>query len=78
MASAKQKLIVRPIFFGPISIALFAFSFSVALPLTTVPVPGSVDNITSNQMGVIFALGPALVSGLLVAYPTVTHRSISC
>ena len=70
MASAKQKLIVRPIFFGPISMAIFLFSFAVALPLTTVPLPEPVNNST---LGVIFVLGPALVSGLMVAYPTVTH-----
>ena len=70
MASAKQQLIVRPIFFGPISMAIFLFSFAVALPLTTVPLPEPVNNST---LGVIFVLGPALVSGLMVAYPTVTH-----
>eukprot|EP00434_Breviolum_minutum_P029015 symbB.v1.2.025664.t2/scaffold2506.1/size77480/1 len=68
MASAKQKLIVRPIFFGPISMAIFLFSFAVAFPLTTVPLPEPVNNST---LGVIFVLGPALVSGLMVAYPTV-------
>ena len=73
MASAKQKLIVRPIFFGPISMALFLFSFAVALPLTTVPLPEPVNNSNSSSVGVIFVLGPALVSGLMVAYPTVTH-----
>ena len=68
MASAKQKLIVRPIFFGPISITLFVFSFSVGFPLTTVPFP---DPVRDSTMGVIFVLGPALVTGLMVAYPTV-------
>ena len=71
MASAKQELIVRPIFFGPISIVLFVFCFAVALPLTTVPLPAGTRN--NSPAPVIFLLGLAVVSGLVVAYPTVTH-----
>ena len=78
MASAKQTLIVRPIFFGPISIALFVFCFAVALPLTTVPLPDHLNSSNSSSVGVLFVLGPALVSGLMVAYPTVTRLVDFC
>ena len=37
VASGKQALIVRPIFFGPISIAIFVFCCAVCIPLTTAP-----------------------------------------
>ena len=73
MASAKQTLIVRPIFFGPISIALFVFCFAVALPLTTIPLPDNLSSFNQSSVGVLFVVGPALVIGLMVAYPTVTH-----
>jgi len=78
MASAKQTLIVRPIFFGPISIALFVFCFAVALPLTTVPLPDHLNSSNSSSVGVLFVLGPALVSELMVAYPTVTRLVDFC
>ena len=62
--TGKQALIVRPIFLGPISIAIFLVSCAIALPLTTV-------SFTDPTVGMLFVLGPAFVSGITVAYPTI-------
>ena len=67
--AGKQVLAVRPIFLGPISIAMFLASFAVALTLTTAAFP-------DELLGMIFVVGPALLIGMVVAYPTVmTIRS---
>ena len=64
VASGKQALIVRPIFFGPISIAIFVFCCAVCIPLTTAP-------LSDPTFGLVFSIGPALLVGFVVAYPTV-------
>ena len=67
--AGKQALVVRPIFLGPISIAMFLASFAIALTLTTASFP-------DGMLGMIFVLGPPLLIGMVVAYPTVmTIRS---
>ena len=67
--AGKQALVVRPIFLGPISIAMFLASFAIALTLTTASFP-------YGMLGMIFVLGPPLLIGMVVAYPTVmTIRS---
>ena len=68
-AAVKHALVVRPIFLGPISIAMFLASFAIALTLTTAAFP-------DELLGIIFVVGPALLIGMVVAYPTVvTIRS---
>ena len=62
--TGKQALIVRPIFLGPISVAIFLLSCAIAFPLTTVA-------FTDPTVGMLFVLGPALISGITVAYPTI-------
>eukprot|EP00434_Breviolum_minutum_P024591 symbB.v1.2.021721.t1/scaffold1893.1/size96936/6 len=69
MTSGKQVLIVRPLFWGPISIAVFTVSFVVGLPFTTV-------SLHHSTIGIVLVMAPGLLSGLVVAYPTVlTLRS---
>ena len=66
--AGKQALVVRPSFLGPISIALFLASFAISLTLTTASFSGG--------LGIFFILGPALLIGMVAAYPTVmTIRS---
>ena len=67
MTSGKKTLIVRPLFLGPISIAIFALCFVVGLPLTTV----SFANYTIDM---VLVMTPGLLAGLVVAYPTVACR----
>ena len=67
MTSGKKALIVRPLFWGPISIAIFALCFVVGLPLTTV----SFANYTIDM---VLVMTPGLLAGLVVAYPTVACR----
>ena len=69
MTSGKQALIVRPLFLGPISIAIFTLSFVVALPLTTV----SFDYFT---IAMVQVMTPGLIGGLVVGYPAVACRLI--
>ena len=64
MTSGKQVLIVRPLFWGPISIAVFTVSFVVGLPFTTV-------SLHHSTIGIVLVMAPGLLSGLVVAYPTV-------
>ena len=57
-------MIVRPIFFGPISIAIFIFCYAVCIPLTTAPVP-------DPTFGIMFSIGTGLLVGFVVGYPTI-------
>jgi len=64
MTSGKQALIVRPLFLGPISIAVFTVSFVIGLPFTTV-------SFYNSPIGIALLITPGLLSGLVMAYPTV-------
>ena len=64
VASGKQALIARPIFFGPISIAIFIFFTAVCIPLTTAP-------LSDMFFGQLFSIGPGVLVGLVVGYPTI-------
>ena len=57
VASGKQALIVRPISFGPISIAIFIFSCTVCIPLTTAPV-------LDSTFAPMFSIGTCLLVNL--------------
>ena len=63
-SSRKQTLIVRPIFLGPISIAVFVFCTAVCLPFLTV----SFDNAVEGLLGVVV---PAALVASFAAYPAV-------
>jgi len=69
MTSGKQVLIVRPLFWGPISIAVFTVSFVCGLPWTTV-------SLHHSTIGIVLVMAPGLLSGLVVAYPTVACRLV--
>ena len=60
----KQHLVVRPIFFGPLSIAIYLTLFALALPISTVPIH------TTTTM--VELLGAMVLSCLAVAFPTVS------
>ena len=64
MTSGKQALIVRPLFLGPISIAVFTVSFVIGLPFTTV-------SLYQSTIGIVLVITPGFLSGLVMAYPTV-------
>ena len=65
VASGKQALIVRPIFFGPISIAIFIFCCAVCIPFTTTPVS------SDQTFTLMFSSGTGLLVGFVVGYPTI-------
>jgi len=65
VTSGKQALIVRPIFFGPISIAIFIFCCAACIPLTTTPVS------SDSTFTVMFSSGTCLLVGCVVGYPTI-------
>ena len=67
-SSRKQTLIVRPIFLGPISIAVFVFCTAVCLPFLTV----SFDNAVEGLLGVVV---PAALVASFAAYPAVPRLS---
>ena len=60
---------MRPLFLGPISIAIFTLSFVVALPLTTV-------SFEDHTRDMVLVMTPGLIGGLVVAYPAVACRLI--
>ena len=64
MTSGKQTLIVRPLFLGPISIAIFCIAFVLGLPLTTL-------SIYHSTTGIFVVVTAGLLGGLVVGYPTV-------
>ena len=64
MTSGKQTLIVRPLFLGPISIAIFCIAFVLGLPLTTL-------SLYHSTTGIFVLVTASLLSGLVVGYPTV-------
>jgi len=69
MTSGKQRLIVKPLFLGPISIAIFSVTFVIGLPLTTL-------SLYPSATGIFVVVPAGLLSGLVVGYPTVlTVRS---
>ncbi|CAE7295240.1 unnamed protein product [Symbiodinium natans] len=60
----KQHLIVRPIFLGPLSIAIYLVFFAVALPIATAPI--------HTHTAIVELLGTLVLSFLAVAFPTVS------
>ncbi|CAE6926770.1 unnamed protein product [Symbiodinium sp. CCMP2592] len=58
----KQHLVVRPIFFGPLSIGIYITVFALALPISTVPI--------RNERTIVELLCAMVLSSLAVAYPT--------
>ena len=67
MTSGKQRLIVKPLFLGPISIAIFSVTFVIGLPLTTL-------SLYPSATGIFVVVPAGLLSGLVVGYPTVAGR----
>ena len=63
----KQVLVVRPIFLGPISIAIFLTVSMSVMPITTAPIE-SIDTPTS----LIVPISAILLLGLVVLYPVLS------